>query len=288
MALAETHSLVKLEMHKFGDRVTRKDIGSDLNTQHNVTDPKAVRVTLDVLGSAEVAELRNIQARARVAFNDMTYPWDSPWRIIPNHKIGEAEEIASKCKMDCETQVDLVCAKLPEHRERKRAELGSLYREADIPSEAELRSKVSVDFDVRLLPEADHDPRLGISPAAMEAQRLRVIEGERRRIGDVTNVMQRDLCELLGKVVERLSGYTGKKEGSFNDTLITNVRDYIEKIPDFNLADNQELEEIRQDILDKIAKVNPDTLRVDEDIRKKKAKEAQLLLDRVAHLGGNL
>jgi len=284
MSLAETHSLVKLEMHKFGDRVTRKDIGGDLNVQHNVTDPKALKVTLDVLGSAEVTELRNIQARARVAFNELTFTWDSPWRIIPNHKIVDAEAIASKCKMDCEVQVNLICEKLPAHKERKRLELGTLYRESDFPSESDLRSKVSVDFDVKVLPEAEHDPRLGLSPAMMEAQRKRVIEGERRRIGEVTNTMQRDLYELLDKVVDRLSGYTGKKEGSFNNTLITNIRDYVEKIPDFNLGDNQKLEEIRQDIIDKIANVNPDTLRVDEHIRKEKVRDAKVLLDRVAHL----
>ena len=284
MRLTESCSLVSLEMTKFGDRITRSDLQGQLNEENNVLDPKAVKVTVDVLGSAEVKELRNIQSRARNEFNDETYAWEKGWRIARNFKLDDLQQMAAKCKMDCETQVELICSKLPEHIAQKERALGALFREEDFPTADQIRDKVNVKFDIRVLPDTDHDPRIGVSESARDRFKQQILSNEAERIRGVQLSQQRDLHRMISHMVERFGSYTGKKEGSFNNTLFTNLEDYVNKMENYNLGNDPEIEKLRLDIKKQLVSVNPDSVRVDDQFRAKKQDEAKALLARVEQM----
>jgi len=283
MKLSEECSLVKLSMGMFGQRKTRKDL-SDGTAQQHQADPKKFKTTIDAMGSEEVKELKNIQVRARNEFNDLSLAWDV-YRIAKNLKTDELEKIASDCKIDCEQQVEKVCDKLPAWIEEQRIALGSAFREEDYPTADEIRSKVYVEYDIKLVPDPEHDPRAGITAAQRERFRSLVATQEKEKFAHSLESLGSIMTETIGGFKEAMDGYTGQKKGSFRDVTVTKVDALLKKVKDLNIGNDPLVESVRQQILKDLAHMNPETLRVDEKIRKDASKKADDILDRIGHFG---
>jgi hypothetical protein len=68
------------------------------------------------------------------------------------------------------------------------------------------------------------------------------------------------------------------KDKQFRNVLFTNLLQLCEDMPQLNFTNDPKLEEIRQHILDTLAKINPDEVRDDEKKRGQAAKTAKDVL----------
>jgi hypothetical protein len=82
-----------------------------------------------------------------------------------------------------------------------------------------------------------------------------------------------------------MKNYTGNKLGSFNDTLIQNVRDMASMIPEFNLTNDPTVDAVYQKIVRDICTLDVEDLREDETLRKKVVASGEDILERVGTFG---
>ena len=72
----------------------------------------------------------------------------------------------------------------------------------------------------------------------------------------------------------------------FRDSLIDNTMELCNLIGKLNFSEDPEIENMRIDVKNKIARLNPDVLRVDPDVRRNTADEAAAIMNRMkAYMG---
>ncbi len=85
------------------------------------------------------------------------------------------------------------------------------------------------------------------------------------------------LGTLISKIQKRLSDPKAK----FKDSLVNNLRTFLEDLPNWNLTEDTQLEDLRKEVVDKFGNVDPQDLRENEMFRKGMAKKAQALADKI-------
>jgi hypothetical protein len=71
---------------------------------------------------------------------------------------------------------------------------------------------------------------------------------------------------------------------TFRNTMISNITDLANILPDLNLADDQELDGIRVEVLDRLCRYTPEQLRNDDDKRKEVAAAAGQIIGSMRRL----
>ncbi len=77
---------------------------------------------------------------------------------------------------------------------------------------------------------------------------------------------------VTAKLVERLSAFhvdpvAGTRLHPFRDSLVENVRSLLEIMPRLNITGDAHIERVRQELADKVACHDPETLREDRILR---------------------
>ena len=96
----------------------------------------------------------------------------------------------------------------------------------------------------------------------------------------------KDVWQRLYTVVQKAHEKLADPDAIFRDSLIENVKELCHILPRLNVADDEQLESLRLDALVKVGAVKPDALRLDPDLRSKKAAEAKAIMDKMSGLFG--
>lgn len=159
--------------------------------------------------------------------------------------------------------------------------MGGMYNREDYPSPGEVRRKFT--FNVHYSPIThSSDWRIG-GLSDDETQRLAaaVAERERELLAQAMRDVWGRLHEAVSSVVKKLSTEIGSKGSIYRDSLIGNVIDICDLLPDLNLEDDPDLEDMRKAVMKRIGTLNPELLREDPEARKEAAKDAKELLDKI-------
>ena len=206
MKLSESHSLVKFTFNMFGDRVTRSDLSGETVSAHGIQNAKAVKTTIDAMGSEEFIELKNLRQSSRNEFNALSFPWDT-YRIAPNLNVDPLEKIASTAQIKAEQIRERIVEKLPAWIDLQRQVMGTAFREEDYMTADVIREKVRVSYDIRTVPDPEYDPRAGVSDLSRERFSAKIRKEESRKVAEAVIAMQNDLAKLVGKMKESFEGY---------------------------------------------------------------------------------
>ena len=91
----------------------------------------------------------------------------------------------------------------------------------------------------------------------------------------------KSVWERLHKVVSKVVEKLGNADAIFRDTLIGNVVDLCNILPDLNLEDDPQLEDLRKEVERSIGSLDPAMLREDPEGRKVIAADAKKILDKI-------
>ena len=72
----------------------------------------------------------------------------------------------------------------------------------------------------------------------------------------------------------------------FRDTLVTNMQDVCDVLKRLNVTGDKDLEQMRYMVENTLANNNPESLRLDPDLRKTKSIEAKDILDKMGAFMG--
>jgi hypothetical protein len=173
----------------------------------------------------------------------------------------------------------------PGYVETARQALNGLFDQQDYPAPARIGQKFAVRR--HFLPVAQADDfrvRLG------DAQLARIRAEIEARNGELVANANRDLWQrvqaVTQRLVERLSAFevdpvAGTRVHPFRDSLIENVRALLEIMPRLNITADARIEQVRQDLAEKVARHEPETLRQNPDLRAEVVDAASGILARM-------
>ncbi|MCY4391865.1 MAG: hypothetical protein OXE43_07415 [Chloroflexi bacterium] len=144
--------------------------------------------------------------------------------------------------------------------EQARLDLGKLFRIEDYPSKDQLRDRFSIRYRITPVPDADH---FIAQLASDDTDRVkRDIERHiEEQLHDAVGDLYRRLAEAVERVSERLGEDGDGKPLVFRDTMISNIRDLVDVVPRLNIFGDQRLARLCEQGKDRIASVEPDSLR---------------------------
>jgi hypothetical protein len=159
--------------------------------------------------------------------------------------------------------------------------MGGMYDRKDYPTPQEVRTKFT--FKVHYAPITHSgDWRIGgLSGDETKALAAAVAERERELLAAAMKSVWKRLHTVVSNVVSKLSREIGSKESVYRDTLLGNVIDLCGLLPDLNLEDDPQLEELRKEVEQAIGRLDPELCRTDPVARKQAAEDTKEILDKI-------
>jgi hypothetical protein len=260
--LSERAILATLNVSQWTARRFDSDETLAVNRKHGL-HIEAARVNKNLLPTKnnELQTLQQVTGMIRKDFDKHTLPWSvDGMRILKSEAYMDFAQEVRFWQDAWETARNAFLRAYPDLKREAAAALGSMYDEADYPTDRELRAKFK--FDIRFMPIADErDWRIDVGDdvkAKLQADiRAQLIEVEQRAMGEAWGRVQ----DVLEKTVERLANPTA----IFRDSLVDNAVELCAIMPSLNISNDPQMETVRKTIERTLAKFagNVDALRHD-------------------------
>lgn len=280
--LASIH-LTKMSGHAHDKALTSKILIDAMATA------SSGKWSTDLWPNGATKPIEKLDGEIRRYFLSQTLPWaDSGVRLLPQSRFMEYSAELNNFADKRRVLVDEFIGNYDTHVRAARVQNGTLFRPECYPDRAVAKDRFKFASDIQPVPSAG-DFRVSASAdevAEMEASLAGKIER-------ATRMAERELitrlAEPLAKVIEKLSEDTDPgKSPIFRDSLITNIREIVDKIPDFNLNDNPVLADLHAKMtsVGSVALTNPELLRQSGELRSLMAQQANGFLNQLNDIFG--
>ena len=284
-----THKLRRLTTGCPSGWITRKEAGLTVAEVHQIADARRAKATINIFATPELEATKKHMKRCRNFFDQSNLAWGDNWRLIANTKLDEQWAWEDSVKTENMSLYRLAIESVKDRKERDRIELSeggksSLYNPDLYPSEQVMLDKYTFTFEPGVVPDPSRDVRSGSSPQQVDRLKRELTEAHNRKAADAYNTMLKRMIEESYHVQDRCDGYTGKRKGSFNDTLIPRYTKLAEMAKANNIYGDPELESIANDMLDGFAKIETKDLREDESLRQEVSAKAGDIMSKLNKL----
>lgn len=159
--------------------------------------------------------------------------------------------------------------------EEARLALGKRFDATDYPaSKDDLKLRYKVDIRFLPLPETKDIQRIdGIVDEELKKIELSVEES----IKETQVVVMHELWNRLYTVINHMVEKLDESDKIFRDSLIGNVANLCDLLPDLNITEDQDLEKMRREVEQRLL-VDPKLLRGDDEVRKMTYESAKDIL----------
>lgn len=275
-----------LKISQWSGHKLDREVTDEVNDMKNAKADSA-RVNKRLLPKDALAEVRSIADAIRAEFNKRTLPWLSDGaRVMPSSKWKETASWMRSEQDKFDAAVDKFVAAYPTYLQRAANDLGDMFRATDYPTPKEVGKRFSIEVSLMPIPSGD-DFRLDLAGEEMEELRLEVERSVERATTEAMKDVYGRVAEVTERMVERLSKFKPAKkkgertEGTFRDTLVTNVRDLVAILPSLNIVDDDRLRDITRR-LDALSQTSPQQLRDNPKARESTRDEAERILSLVS------
>lgn len=154
--------------------------------------------------------------------------------------------------------------------------MGALFNRDDYPSPDQLRHRFRVNLDVDAV-TTGQDFRVDLDAA--EQQRLQ--QDIEQKLGQRLQTAMLDVWQRLSDTLGHFAAKMQDTDAIFRDSTIKNLEELVELLPGLNVLDDPALEQIRQDIAQKLTGIAPKDLRKDTTLRTSVGRDAQAIMDQM-------
>jgi len=236
-------------------------------------DKKMIRVNMQLFESEEYdAILRH---------DGETYRWlEVRWLpsmlrkgigLMPKALVKAVIEHLKKRQTERETLVDAFMVKYDAAIKEAKKLLRSLYNEKHYPAPADARKRFSLRWN---LLDFEASAKLGsVDQQILIEERSKVDDVWKETAELVSQLLRAELSELLGHAVERLTAKKDGKKKVIRDSVVTNIKTFIDMLPLRNVTNDAELKVFRTKIVKLLETCDPEMLRDDQAFREKVQKD---------------
>jgi hypothetical protein len=218
------------------------------------------------------------------------FRWDGKGNFaVLNTKLDSVKTKLETYRAEFYAAVDALCHALPALRDKARTELNGAFDRLGFPTEDEVRERYRFEIRLGVIPHAD-DIRLNhVSGRAQAAIESAVRKEAEEKITELHQTVVTSLESALARVVSNLSDFSEGKIARFEDTLVTNLEELVEALPQLNVTGDRTISSAivrSRDLLSSLHKAaESKTLRAKEDegkeARKVIATEAKDILSKL-------
>jgi hypothetical protein len=225
-------------------------------------------------GAARLDDLRSLAGQIRQSFYTITLPWsDEGYRLLPAHFYFDWTAQMREFETIFERKVEDFLALYPSYIEQVRPELNGLFREEDYPSVEKLRTKFGVKLEVLPIPSGE-DFRVTMSAEEQARVAQEIDANVRQSLIRGTA----DLWERLKNVVAHMVDRLKEPESRFHASLVSNVIDLVNLLPQLNIGEDPELNRFAGEIREKLCSFTARDLKTNDVLRVATANDAAALL----------
>jgi hypothetical protein len=280
--LSERFVLVHFSSHGWTGRKMDRSLAGETARQQNAA-ADVVDLVINLAPAKELQPIKTARSQAYREFCRLTIPWmGGAVRLLAGDMIMEWRKAMHKAKRKYEQAVAEFLARwskiINDKQFRKR--LGKLATRYHLPTTAELRNRFAIELDMYAVPEVT-DFRVKLTQLADdEVDEIR--QEVANSLEGLADRAMREVWTQLGTFVERIADTMSKPNKGFHDTLFTNLRNFCEMLPKYNVTNDAALEQARQTALTTLANLDPMDLKEIPNHRRKAAKSAKDLADKIA------
>jgi hypothetical protein len=265
--LSERAILTSLTVSRYRAKGRSKEV--DKKVTHALqTKRKAGSTQIDLLNPKAIGPTQRAAYNLHKNWKEHTLAWDEKFRIQPaalyDRFVAKHEEL----KRAFALTADEFTAAFPSLLRQAREDLGDeLFTMMEFPAITEIRSKFDIKLSYQPVPVAG-DFRISLSNEELSKMQNELEERNKAMIARSMHDAWRRLYGVVSETVERLN------KPRFHDTVITNIRTITDILPELNLANDEELNQIRAEIVEKLCRYTPGQLREDDSKREEIMVEA--------------
>lgn len=276
MNLNEKAMLVHLRLSMWTGRTKDSLITEEvIRTKNSDSDAGAWWTYL--VPKKDIKKIENAAARCRTEFFKITLPWmDGGMRILPSAMFLTYSQTMRQAVADYENAIKEFVDNYPTIISEAKRRLGKLAEQKNLPTVEDIKNRFSAKLNVLPLPTAN-DFRVSLNRDEVETIKKNITAN----IEAMTSKAMDDLWNRLILLVDKVENTMRSDDKIFRDTLIGNLKDFCELIPKMNLTNDKHLEEIRKEVVEKLANLKPNDLREDKAQRKTAHKAAKSVLEKI-------
>lgn len=248
-----------------------------VNSDHGANSDVA-RVNKSLLARTALAEIKQIEGRARTMLYARTLPWmNDGQRILSVHAFDAFARDCRKYEAEFNVAVDNFVAGYPDFVAQARVDMNGLFNESDYPDAAEIRARFNFKRSIAPLSD-DADFRVdGMADA--DAIRAEIAAEFAATMGAAIGDAYKRIAETVGTMASKLAAFSPAKgkgdtsTGIFRDSLVENVRELVDLLPGLNVTNDPKLAEITTRMV-ALCRYDADALRDDGALRRDIAAQA--------------
>ena len=276
MDLTHDAMLVSLRISAWSGRLYDRKASNHVAVHHEAS-ASAGRYNKCLLPKAAFAALTATMSKARSSHYEQTLPWDDQGsRLLTVANYEHYMELLDGLRERMVRERARFIEDYEDNIDQARLDLGKLFRIEDYPSQEALQGKFGIRYRITPVPDADH---FMAKLASDDTDRVkRDIEHQiEERLHDAVGDLYRRLGEAVERVGERLREDDEGKPLVFRDSMIENIRGLVDVVPRLNIFGDDTLARLCEQVKDKIAGVEPDSLRPSRnfDPRRPRPREAR-------------
>lgn len=268
-SLSFTKKLPKSSVSQTGDTPDGQDIiGIQVDSK---TEAKRVSGSKKLLDCDEAEAIRKEFTRVKGFVKDRSLPtpFGEGIYFIPNTLLAEIDaELMVSQGATIPGLVRSLVAVYDDVLQREATALGPNFNPGDYDSTSEVQNRVSLDYSY---------VTFGIPQNLPEQIRIREVEKQSQRLTESVDAMQallrNEMAKLVEHAVEKLTG--SKEDGKpkvFRNSLIGNLRDFIQLFRDRNVTNDEQMEALCNKAKQLLDGVDPADLRDKEPVRESVAR----------------
>jgi hypothetical protein len=280
--LGDGYMLSELNLKCPPGTARNKQLEGEAEAKHNVTANDRVRSVVDYFNTDALKDCRKIHTQLRNSHINITLPWaERGPRLHENAHVREFRDEVDGAKIEADAKWQYFKDDLAHHIARDRHDMGGLFNEAMYPTLDDLEGRHSIEVIFTVVPDADHDCRAGWDTQTQADFVKQTEDKEKQRVSKAMNVLADRCHKFVERVHDRCMKFDGGKVGSYNDTLIPNVKDMIEMCGAFNVNDDPEIKAWIAEMSTNICIVSSQDLRESPELRAEVGAAAGKLAKRI-------
>jgi hypothetical protein len=280
-ALANRALLVSLGISQWDARRIDKAETDAVQTKHNAKK-KSVRVHKSLLpGCFELEAVHKYTGEMRTFVYKHTLPWAEGVQILRTTGYLDFTQKIGMMRSHWEGLVQNFISAYPHAVSNAQWSLGTLFDANDYPDVNDLAAKFTIDVKYLPVPESN-DWRVELGNEHLDALRKSVEE----QLKASQAAAMKEAWSRLYKVVEHAHERLANPKAVFRDSLVDNAIEVCELLPSLNIANDPELESMRQTIESALCTHDPRTLRRSTTARTKAATDLRKAMDKMSSYTG--
>lgn len=256
-------------------------------TSQSNADTDAARVNKHLIASKYLTPITMVASALRRHFRENTLPWkDNGDRLLVRSRYMQFMKEHGELSQKFDQAVDnFLRVDYPAAVEQAEFRMGSMFNAREYPQADELRSKFYVRLDIDAVTEAG-DFRVAMDNDTLDRVRRGIEDALQYRISRAMGDVWNRLSHTLTAFTECVASDNGLKSVTFE-----NLSRIVEVLPDLNIINDPKLDQICQDIKNKLMSYDVTVLRKNKSVRQSTAVEAKRIMDDMAGFmnafGGN-